>query len=66
MLKPILCDYSDAHMLKRCAPLTDCMKSTQVHNAEDINVVIPIYNLIVIIIQRCQEVYGSIMEMDQF
>ena len=46
MLKPILCDYSDAYMLKSYAPFTDCIKSTQVHNAEHIDVVIPMYNLI--------------------
>ena len=75
MLKSILCDYSDAHILvegtitvnntadagananntnrkvifKNCAPFTNCISeinNTQVDNAKDIDIVMPMYNLI--------------------
>ena len=72
MLKPSLCDYSDAHaplienttvevlpaagknnhiqvVFKNCAPFIDCISeisNTQRDNAKDVNVVMPIYNLI--------------------
>ena len=72
MLKPSLCDYSDAHtpvienttvealpaagknnhiqvVFKNCAPFIDCIteiSNTQRDNAKDVNVVMPICNLI--------------------
>ena len=75
MLKPSLCDYSDAYMvgketkliaavpppaansnnnnkevvLKSCAPFTDYISeitNTQMDNAKDNDVVMPMYNLI--------------------
>ena len=74
MLKPSLCDYSDAYILvkgtitvnntaaadadanntnkkvifKNCAPFTNCISEindTQADNANDIDIVMPIYNL---------------------
>ena len=75
MLKPSLCDYSDAYILvkgtisvnktaaagaaannddrkvifKNCGPFTNCISeisNTQVDNAKDIIIVMPMYNLI--------------------
>ena len=75
MLKPSLCDYSDAYILvkgtivvnstaaqgpatnntnkkvifKNCAPFTNCISeisNTQIGNAKDIDIVMPMYNLI--------------------
>ena len=75
MLKPSLCDYSDAYILvkgtinvnntaaqgaaanntnkkiifKICAPFTNCISeinNTQIDNAKDIDIVMPMYNLI--------------------
>ena len=77
MLKPSLCDYSDAYILvkgritiagarddaaarqaderdkgvafKNCPPFTNCISeinNTQVDNAKDIDIVMPMYNLI--------------------
>ena len=75
MLKPSLCDYSDAYILvketisvnntagagaatnntnkkvifKNCAPFTNCISeinNTQIDNAKDIDIVMPMYNLI--------------------
>ena len=75
MLKPSLCDYSDANILvkgtinvnntaaqgaaanntnkkiifKICAPFTNCISeinNTQIDNAKDIDIVMPMYNLI--------------------
>ena len=75
MLKPSLCDYSEAYILvngtmsvtntaaaviaannitkkvifKNCAPFTNCISeinNTQIDNAKDINIVMPMYNLI--------------------
>ena len=46
--------YSDANnnkilVFKNCAPFTDCISeinNTQVHNAKDIDIVMPMYDLI--------------------
>ena len=77
MLRPSLCDYSDAYVLvkgkititragndaaarqaderdkgvafKYCAPFTNCIteiNNTQIDNAKDIDIVVPVYNLI--------------------
>ena len=62
MLKSRLCDYSDAYIFvkgtiimvqkqycKNCAPFADCISgtnNTQIDNAKDIDVVMPMYNLI--------------------
>ena len=75
MLKPSLCDYSEAYILvqgtisvtntaaagvaanniikkvifKNCAPFTNCISeinNTQIDSAKDINIVMPMYNLI--------------------
>ena len=74
MLRPNLCDYSDAYILvsatiavpntaaagtaasnrkniiiKNCSPFTNCISkinNTQIDNAKDINIVIPMYTLI--------------------
>ena len=61
-------------IFKDCAPFTSCkteINNTQVDNTEDIDIVMPTYNLIeysnnVIIIRRHQEVYGSTIGMNQF
>ena len=55
-------------IFKNCAPFTDCISNinnTKMDNAEDIDVVMPMYNLIEYsnIIQNHQEVYGNIIEM---
>ena len=55
---------------KNCPPFTDCMSeinNTQVDNAKNIDVVMPVYNVIeyiVIIIQIHREVYGNTIEMN--
>ena len=62
MLKSRLCDYSDAYIFvkgtiimvqkqycKNCAPFADCISgtnNTQIDNAKDIDVVMPMYNSI--------------------
>ena len=75
MLKPSLCDYSDAYILakgtiavnntaaanadanntnkkvifKNCTPFTNCINeinNTQVDNGKDIDIIMPMYNLI--------------------
>ena len=62
MLKSSLCDYSDAYILvkgtitvnntaaqKNCAPFTNCISeinNTQIDHAKDIDIVMPMYNLI--------------------
>ena len=55
MLKSSLCDYSDASntnkkvIFKNCAPFTICISeinNTQVGNAKDLDIVMPMYNLI--------------------
>ena len=58
-------------IFKNCAPFTDCISeinNTQIDNAKDIDVVMPMYDLIeyVIIIQKHQEVYGNTVEMNDF
>ena len=47
-------------IFKNCAPFTNCISeinNTQVGNAKDIEIVMPMYNLI--------EFYGHIIEMNQ-
>ena len=55
MLESSLCDYSDAYILVPCsmlhiyAPFTDCTSernNSQIDNAKDIGIVMPMYNLI--------------------
>ena len=96
MLKPSLCDYSDAYILgkeaitvnntgtaaapnnrcikvifKNCAPFTNCIGeiiNTQADNAKDVDIVMPMYNLIeyiAIIIQKHLEAYGNIVKIYQ-
>ena len=80
MLKSSLCDYSDAYILVKGritingsgadAPFTNCISeinNTQVDNAKDIDIIMPMYSLIdtVIIMRKQQEVYGNILEMNQ-
>ena len=55
---------------KNCAPFTNCISEIniiQVDNAKDIDIVMPMYNLknIVIIMQKHQEVYDNVLEMNQ-
>ena len=55
---------------KNCPPFTDCISeinNIQVDNAKNIDVVMPMYNLIeyvVIIIRIHREVYGNTIEMN--
>ena len=54
---------------KNCAPFTNCISeinNTQVDNAKDIDIVMPMYNLIEYSdnMQK-QKVYGNILEMNQ-
>ena len=49
---------------KNCAPFTNCISeinNTQADNANDTDIVMPMYNVIVIIIRS----YGNILEMNQ-
>ena len=53
-------------ILKNCAPFTDCLSkiNSQVDNAKDNDIVMPMYNLIeytLIIIQKHLEAYGNIV-----
>ena len=53
---------------KNCAPFTKCISrinNTDIDNSHDIDIVMPIYNLlnIVIIIQKPLEVYGNTIKM---
>ena len=55
-------------IFKNCAPFTKCISrvnNTDIDASQDIDIVMPIYNLlnIVIIIQKHLEVYGSITRM---
>ena len=96
MLRPSLCDYSDAYILlkgnisgnnnaaagdaanninnkvifKNCASSTNCISKIndeQVDNAEYIDIVMPMYNLIKykIIMQKHLEAYGNIVKKYQ-
>ena len=96
MLRPSLCDYSDAYILlkgnisgnnnaaavdavnninkkvifKNCALSTNCISKInddQVDNAEYIDIVMPMYNLIEykIIMQKYLEAYGNIVKKYQ-
>ena len=63
-------ERNEGALFKNCVPFTDCISeinNTQIDNAKDIDVVMPMYDLIdtVIIIQKHQEVYGNIIEMSQ-
>ena len=52
---------------KNCTPFTNCISeinNTQVDNAKDIDIVMPMYNT-VIIMRKQQEVYGNILDMNQ-
>ena len=53
-------------IFKNCAPFTNCISkinNTQIDNAEYIDIVMPVYNVIdiVTIIQKHLEVYGNIV-----
>ena len=56
---------------KNCAPFTNCIseiKNKQIDNAKDINVVMPMYNLIEYsdnYSKKHQEVYGNSIERNQ-
>ena len=55
---------------KNCTPFTKCISrtnNTDIDNAHDIDIVMPMYNLIeyVIIIQKPLEVYGNTTKMIQ-
>ena len=60
-------------IFKNCAPFTDCISkinNTQVDNAKDIDIVMPMYNLvehinilIAIIVQKHLEAYGNIVKI---
>ena len=56
-------DKNKGVIFKHCARFTNCISeisNTQKDNANGIDVVRPMYNLIVIIIQKHLEVYGNI------
>ena len=62
-------DRDKAVTFKNCAPFTNCISeinNTQVDNAKDIDIVMPMYNLIEYSdnMQK-QKVYGNILEMNQ-
>ena len=53
---------------KNSAPFINCISeinNTQIDNAKDIDIVMPMNNLIVIVMQKHVEVYGNISEMNQ-
>ena len=55
-------------IFKNCAPFTNCISeinNTQIDNAKDIDIVMPMYNLMntVIIMKKQQEVYGNIVKI---
>ena len=58
-------------LFKNCAPFINCkskINKTEIANAKDIDIVMPMYNFIehiVIIIQKNLEVYGSMTKMSQ-
>ena len=58
-------------MFENCAPFTDCtneINNTQVDNAKDFYVAMPVYNLIKYsnnFFQNRLEVYGNIIDMSQ-
>ena len=57
-------------MFKNCAPFTSCINqinNTQVDDAHDIDVVMPMYDLqnIAILIRKHQEIYGNTIEINQ-
>ena len=60
-------------ILKNCTPFTDCISeanNTQIDNAKEIDIVMPMYYLIlmyiVIIIPKHQEFYGNTMKVNHF
>ena len=53
-------------ILKNCAPFTNCISkinNTQIDNAEYTDIVMPMYNLKNIIIQKHLEVYGNFVKI---
>ena len=55
-------------VFKNNAPFINCVSkinSVKIDNAEDLDVVMPMYNLLVKIIEKQQVVYGIIIEMNQ-
>ena len=57
-------------IFKNCAPFTNCVNginNTQIDNAKDIDIVMPMYNLMEYSdnMQKHLEVYGNITEMNQ-
>ena len=57
-------------IFKNCAPFTNCISkinNTQIDNAKDIDIVIPMYNLIEYSdnMQKQQDVYGNIVKIYQ-
>ena len=57
-------------IFKNCAPFTNCISeinNTQIHNAKDIDIVMPMYNLIEYSgnYAKQQDVYGSILKIYQ-
>ena len=57
-------------IFKNCAPFTNCISeinNMQIDNAKDIDIVMPMYNLIEYsdIMQKQQEVYGNIVKVYQ-
>ena len=57
-------------MFKNCAPFTNCIReinNTQIDNAKDIDIVMPMYNLIEYSdnYAKQQEVYGNILKIYQ-
>ena len=78
MIRSNLCDYSDAYILanntnkkvifKNCAPFTDCIteiNNTQVNDAQKIDLVILMYNLIEYSDTWHKKVLGNTTEMSQ-
>ena len=55
-------------IFKNCVPFTNCISkinNTQKDYANDIDIVMHMHNLIVIFIQKHQDVYGNTIEMNQ-
>ena len=55
-------------IFENCAPFTKCItkiNDTEVDNAQDIDLVMPMYNLVEYIIQKHLDVYGSTAKINQ-
>ena len=55
-------------IFKNCAPFTDCISkinNTQVDNAKDIDIVMPMYNLIEYSNNHSKKAYGNIVKIYQ-